>query len=112
MSVKVVCRTLMKLTPGLNFINVLCTASTPADPKSVKDTNDLTVFFTLSGSTSTKAVRRMLMKLTPGLNFINILCTAFTLLDPQKHQKTLMSHDLTVFFTLSGSRVQKLHVEH
>jgi len=29
-------KTLMKLTPGLNFINVLCTAFTPADPKSIK----------------------------------------------------------------------------
>jgi len=33
-----------------------------------KDTDDLTVFFTLLGSTSAKAVRRTLMKLTPGLS--------------------------------------------
>jgi hypothetical protein len=51
---------------GLNFINVLCTAFTLVDPKSVKkDTDDLTVFFTLLGSTSAKAVRSTLMKLTP-----------------------------------------------
>jgi len=36
---------LMKLTPGLNFINVLRTAFTLTDPESVKDTDDLTVFF-------------------------------------------------------------------
>ncbi len=51
---------------GLNFINDLRTAFTLVDPKSIKDTDDLTVFFMLSGSTSAKAVHRMLMKLTPG----------------------------------------------
>ena len=34
----------------------------------LKDTDDSTVFFTLSGSTSAKAVGRMLVKLTPGHN--------------------------------------------
>jgi len=52
--------------PGLNFINVLRTAFTLSDPKSVKDTYDLTVFFTLSGSTSVKAAHKTLVKLTPG----------------------------------------------
>jgi len=36
MGVKVVCRMLMKSTPGLDFINVLHTAFVPADPKRVK----------------------------------------------------------------------------
>jgi hypothetical protein len=35
-SAKSVLNTLVKLTPGLNFINVLCTAFTLIDPKSVK----------------------------------------------------------------------------
>jgi len=35
--------------PGLIFINILHTAFAPADPKSVKRYDDLTVFFTLSG---------------------------------------------------------------
>jgi len=35
-SVKAVRRMLMKLSPGVNFINVLRTAFTPADPKRVK----------------------------------------------------------------------------
>jgi len=57
--------------PGLNFINVLCTAYMHTDPESVKDTDDLTVFFMLSGSTSVKAAHKMLVKLTP--NFVQLL---------------------------------------
>ncbi len=37
-----------------NLINILRTAFTPADPKSIKYPNDFTVFFTLLGSTSVK----------------------------------------------------------
>ena len=51
--------------PGLNFINVLCTAFTLVDPESVKKIDNLTVFFTLLGSACVKAVHRMLVKLTP-----------------------------------------------
>jgi len=47
------------------FINVLHTAFTLEDPKGVKTTINLTVFFTLSGSGCVKAARRTLMKLTP-----------------------------------------------
>jgi len=36
-------------------------------PKALKDTDDLTVFFTLSGPTSIKASSKMLAKLTPPL---------------------------------------------
>ncbi len=68
---------------GLNFINVLSAAFTCADPKSEKDNDDLTVFFTLLVSTSSKAACKMLMKLTPGLNFINVLRTAFTPVAPK-----------------------------
>ncbi len=70
---------LMKLTPGLNFINVLRTAFTLIDPKRVKKTDDLTVFFTLLGSTSVKAVPRTLMKLSPGVNFNDVLRAGFSL---------------------------------
>ena len=52
--------------PGLNFINVLRTAFTLVDPKSIKKIDDLTVFYTLLGSTGVKAVHRTLMKSTPG----------------------------------------------
>jgi len=64
-SIKVACRTLMKLTSGLNFINVLHTAFTNGDPKNIKKTVKLSIFLTLLGSASVKAARRMLMKLTP-----------------------------------------------
>jgi len=37
-----------------------------ADPKSVKKTDSLTVFFTLLGLASVKAACKMLVKLTPG----------------------------------------------
>jgi len=57
---------LMKLRPGLNFINVLRTAFTCAAPRSIKKKVKFSIFFTLLGSTSLKAVRKMLMKLRPG----------------------------------------------
>jgi hypothetical protein len=37
----------------------------PQIPKELKNTDDLTVFFTLWGSGHAKAARRMLVKLTP-----------------------------------------------
>jgi len=40
----------MKLTPGVNFKNILCATFTTADPKSAKRTHDLTVIFALLGS--------------------------------------------------------------
>jgi len=51
--------------PGINFINVLRTAFTNADPNSVKTTHDFAVYFTLSGSACAKAAWRTLIKLTP-----------------------------------------------
>jgi len=33
---KAASKTMVKSTPGLNFINILCTAFEPADPESVK----------------------------------------------------------------------------
>jgi len=52
----------MKLTPGLNLINVLRAAFALADPESGKKTYNLTVFFA-------KAACRTLMQLTPNLQF-------------------------------------------
>jgi hypothetical protein len=68
----------MKLTPGLNFINVLRTAFTPVAPKSVRIQSSCQYLFTLLGSRSAKAVRRTLMKLTPVVNFINVKRTNFS----------------------------------
>ncbi len=42
-----------------------CTALTCADPKSIKKTVKLSIFFKLLGSTSVKAAHKMLVKLTP-----------------------------------------------
>jgi len=64
--IKVGQQTLVTTAPGVDFINVLRTAFTLVDPKSVKKIGNLTVFFTLLGSASVKAVRRTLMKLSPG----------------------------------------------
>ncbi len=50
---------------GLNFINVLHTAFMRAYPRSIKKTVKLSIFFTLSGSTSVKAASKILVKLTP-----------------------------------------------
>jgi len=49
---------LMKLTPGLNFINFLCTAFTFVDPKSVKRYWQLDWVLTLWGATGVKAARK------------------------------------------------------
>jgi len=56
----------MKLTPGVNFINVQQVAFTIADPKRTKKTDNLTVCFALSGPAQVKAAHRTLMKLTLG----------------------------------------------
>ncbi len=55
----------MKLTPGLDFINILRTAFTHVDPESVRIQSNPQYLFTLLGSTCAKAARRTLVKLTP-----------------------------------------------
>jgi len=62
---KSICKMLMKLTLGLNFINVLCTAFTLIGSKSVKRYWQLDWVLTLWGATGVKAVHRMLMKSSP-----------------------------------------------
>jgi len=62
--VKAAHKALVKLTPRLNFINVLWVAFACPDPKSIKKTAKLSIFYTLLGSTSVKAARKMLVKLT------------------------------------------------
>jgi len=58
-------RKMGELYPRVNFINVLTAAFTCADPKSIKKTNNLTVFFMHLRSAGAKAAHRTLMKLTP-----------------------------------------------
>jgi len=64
---KCACKMLMKLTPGVNFIKILCTSFMLVDPKSIKKIDNLSIFFMLLGSAHVKAVCRTLMKLTTGL---------------------------------------------
>jgi hypothetical protein len=52
---------------GVNFTNVLRTAFTLVDLKSVKKIENLTVFFTLLGSAHVKAARRPLVKFSLGV---------------------------------------------
>jgi len=56
----------MKLTPGLNFINILRTAFMHIDHESVRFQSNPQYLFTLLGSTYAKAARKSLMKSTPG----------------------------------------------
>jgi len=51
----------------VDFNNILRKTFTNADPKSAKDTDDLTVIFTLLGSAQVKAACKMLVKSTKDL---------------------------------------------
>jgi len=57
----------MKSTFRVNFINVLQATFLCPDPKSAKETDNLTVSFALSGSALIRAAQIKLMKLTPTL---------------------------------------------
>ncbi len=59
------------LTPGVNFINILCEAFTGKYPKCPKRSQVVSLFV-LFGSSFEKTVQRMLMKLTPEVDFTNI----------------------------------------
>jgi len=52
---------LVKLTPGVNFINILLKAFKHVDPKSAANTVKPSVFFALSGSERIKALGKMLV---------------------------------------------------
>jgi len=58
---KAACEMLVKLTSGVNFINVLWAAFTCSDPKSTKRQSSCQSFFALSGPESVNAARRTLM---------------------------------------------------
>jgi len=77
------------LSLGLIFINVLRTAFTLADPKSVKKIDHLTVFFTFLWSASVKAVCRMLIKLS--LKVLVDVSTPVWALDSNLYVRTISS---------------------
>jgi hypothetical protein len=57
----------MKLTPGVNFTNILRATFTRADPKKPKnDSQVISSFCAFPGSALEKAAHKTLMKLTPG----------------------------------------------
>jgi len=61
--IKVTHKMLVKLTPGVNFTNILCSSFIYADSKSAKN---IVKSFALLGSVQAKAACKMLVKLTPG----------------------------------------------
>jgi len=61
---------LVKSSPGVNFINVLHEAITRADPKCVKMTIKMSVFFAL---TLGKAACKIVVKLTPVIAFVVLI---------------------------------------
>ncbi len=63
---------------GLNFINVLRTAFTLVDSRSVWKTVKSSVYFMFLGSTSLKTAFKSLVKLTLELNFTNVLHARFS----------------------------------
>ncbi len=69
---------LMKLTTGVDFINVLFTAFGLIDPECAKRQSSQQCHLVLLRPTSVKYACRMLMKSSPSINFINILQTAFS----------------------------------
>jgi len=58
-----------KCPSGVNFINVLRTAFTCVEPKSVKKTVKLSVFFLLLGATGVKAIRKYVGEIEPRCQF-------------------------------------------
>ncbi len=66
-----------------NFVNVLCAAFTCRNPKSTKETVELSVFFALLGSGRLKAFCKMLMKLTPCLTLrrcCHLICSVLKMM--------------------------------
>ncbi len=71
---RVKCLVFCLFCSGVNFINILWAAFMCIDPqKCKKKTDNLTVFFALSGSEWVKPARKILVKSMPQVNFINIL---------------------------------------
>jgi hypothetical protein len=59
-------RARQQMMSRVNFINIQQAAYAHTDPKSVKKTDNLTVFFCAFRIHACKGASRMLMKLTPG----------------------------------------------
>ncbi len=75
------------LPSGLNFSNVLCTAFTLADPKSIKKDCQVVNLFYAFGIYE----RKMLLKLMAGVNVTKLLIGSSYVCRSQKHKKTVKS---------------------
>jgi len=62
----------MKLTPGVNFINVLRAAFVPVDSKSVKRYWQLDWILTLLGATGVKAARKYVGEIEPWSSYFTM----------------------------------------
>jgi len=60
----------LRLTPGVNFTNILQAALTCSDPESAKKTVKLSVFIEHSVSACIKGESKTLMKLTPDFGIL------------------------------------------
>jgi len=56
---------LVKLTPGVNFTHILCTALICTDPKSVKKYNQAVLIFALLRSAQVKAALKHFDEIDP-----------------------------------------------
>ncbi len=59
---------LMKLTPVVDFTNFLHVVFTCADPKSAKDTDDLTFYFALLGPARVEAWHKHVGEIDPWMS--------------------------------------------
>ena len=78
----------MKLTSGVDFINIVQAAFICAHHQSTKRYRQ---------DTGNNLVNK-LMKSTPGVNFINVLLSAFMLIDPESVKNTVKSSSSITFF--------------
>jgi len=76
-SVKAVGRMLIKLSPGVDFTNIILAAFTSADPKRAKKAGKSSVSFAPLGSVHVKAAHKMLATSTPGVDTIFCLQAKF-----------------------------------
>jgi len=79
------------MTADVNFTNILQAVFTFVDPKSVKTIYNLTVFFTLLGSTCVKAVRRTVNEIELRCQFHQHFMSNFLakILSPKKYNHKL-----------------------
>jgi len=82
-------KTLMKLTPGVDFINFLRTAFTREEPKCMKKDSQVVSIFTLSGSTSVKAERKCVGEIDTWSQFHPHSTSSFCASRSQKRKKRL-----------------------